>query len=55
MYELVTGKNPFMSEYMLDTIKKIQNEEVEFSDDNWKDYSKICKDLISHLLKKNRK
>lgn len=25
MYELITGKNPFMSEYMADTIKNIQS------------------------------
>lgn len=55
MYELVTGKNPFLSEYMVDTIKNIQTLEVDFVDDCWKDFSKLCKDLISHLLKKDRK
>lgn len=39
---------------MTDTIKNIQTLEIDFTDDFWKDYSKICKDLISHLLKKNR-
>lgn len=30
MYELVTGRNPFLSEYMTDTIKNIQTMEVDF-------------------------
>ena len=54
MYELVSGKNPFLSEYMTDTIKNVQTLEIDFTDDCWKNYTKICKDLISHLLKKNR-
>lgn len=32
MYELVTGKNPFVSQYMADMIKNIQTLEVNFVD-----------------------
>lgn len=30
MYELVSGQNPFLSEYMTDTIENIQTLEVNF-------------------------
>lgn len=55
MYELVTGRNPFLSEYMADTIKNIQTLDVDFKEEVWGDYSKICIDLIAHLLKRDKK
>jgi hypothetical protein len=35
MYELVTGRNPFLSEYMADTIKNIQTLDVDFKEEAW--------------------
>ena len=54
LYQLISGKTPFQSEYVSDTIENITNQDVDFSDENWKNYP-LEKQLITLLLEKNRK
>ena len=55
LYEMITGRTPFASEYVIDTNDNIQNAEVDFSHQNFYNYNPLVKNLISHLLKKNPK
>jgi serine/threonine protein kinase len=50
LFQMVTGREPFYEEYLIDTIEKIRNIDYEFGEE-WGNYSKFAKDLVSRLLK----
>ena len=55
LYKLITGKTPFESEYVGDTIEKIRENKVEFDEEKWSQYDHLAKDLVLRLLTKNKK
>lgn len=50
IFTLVTGREPFYEEYLIDTIEKIRNIDFHFGEE-WAKYSKFTKDLTARLLK----
>jgi serine/threonine protein kinase len=50
IYRMISGREPFMQEYVIDTIEKIQTLDYTFGPE-WGDYSKFLKDLVARLLK----
>lgn len=56
MFEIVTGRRPFESEYLSDVIEKIRNFEYTIIESEWTRVSKLAKQLVVRLLKdrKNR-
>ncbi|KRX03946.1 Protein kinase-like domain [Pseudocohnilembus persalinus] len=55
LYCMLSGVQPFESEYVKDLIYKIQNDEVKLAGPVWDNISKDAKQLISLLLQKNPK
>lgn len=51
---MITGKTPFESPYLSDTINKIKDQSPCFSDDVWKRTGKGLKNLIKRMLKKDK-
>ena len=52
LFQLVTGRTPFESEYPSDTIANILKAEVSFEDKFWVGYSSSLSALVGRLLKK---
>jgi serine/threonine protein kinase len=52
IYKIITGKTPFESEYLSDTINNINKGEIKFDDFIWREYSSFAKDLVIRLLKR---
>ena len=50
LFQLVTGKTPFESEYVSTTIENIENKKLSFDEEVWKGYSFFFKDLIKRLI-----
>lgn len=55
LYELITGKTPFQSEYISDTIENISKKKIDFESDCWSSYNTFARDLVNHLLARNKK
>ena len=52
VFNLVTGKTPFESEYHSDTLNNIMKGEVTFEGKFWDQYNIFAKDFVTRLLKK---
>lgn len=50
LYTMLSGIQPFYSEYIVDLIEKIENCKIEFPEQEWKYVSEEAKNLIKSLL-----
>ena len=55
LYEMITGRTPFIAEYLKDTIEAICNEEPDLEHPAFSSYAPLVKDLLGRLLKKKPK
>ena len=53
VFALISSKVPFQGVDHEDTLEKIINDELEFSQDVWADISDECKDLLTQMLEKD--
>lgn len=51
MFELVTHRKPFESEYLSDTIERIRNLDYVIIEEEWEGVSKLARQLVVRLLK----
>lgn len=51
MYVLLSGKQPFFAQDVDECYDKILNCDFDFPDEDWKEKSESCKELIKNLLK----
>ena len=53
VFALISSKVPFQGVDHEDTLEKIINDQLEFSQDVWAGISDECKDLLTQMLEKD--
>ena len=53
VFALISSKVPFQGVDHEDTLEKIINDQLEFSQEVWADISDECKDLLTQMLEKD--